>query len=346
MDALYSIPFFDSPFVLSYINVRLRSGCLLRELAMGQVGERLRQARQAKGMSLEQAEEITRIRMRFLQALEDEDYGQIPGQVFVRGFLRSYARTLGLDPDEVLAAAGLAPTGPVLQPVRQPRPEQVLDEPLLPPSNRHGLLAVVLGTMVVVGLALAAVSLYRYLEPQREPPPLPSVEVETVAYSTPRPTETPTDHPSATPTATVTSIETALPASRETAVPGQGAMLRVEAVQAAWLRVLVDGQLVYEGTLSAGQAMEWAGQQRVTLRCGNAGGIRAWFNGQEQAALGAPGEVVEITWRADGATPPQVQPTVEVTTEPIEAPPGTETPPAPPADATPTEAPTATPEGA
>ena len=130
-----------------------------------------------------------------------------------------------------------------------------------------------------------------------------------------------------------------------TVVPGQGALLRVEAAQAAWLRVSLDGQVAYEGTLSAGEAMEWAGQRQVTVRCGNAGGIRVWFNGQEQGALGEPGQVVEITWRADGALPAD-QPTAEVTSGPASTPPGAETPPPePPAEPTPAEAPTATPEG-
>jgi helix-turn-helix protein len=64
--------------------------------------ERLSAARERKGVDVHRAERDTKIRARYLQALERGDYRALPGTVYTRGFLRSYAAYLGLDPDTVI----------------------------------------------------------------------------------------------------------------------------------------------------------------------------------------------------------------------------------------------------
>ena len=66
------------------------------------VGETLQAARERKGVDLYRAERDTKIRLRYLSALEDGDYDELPAPVYVKGFLRNYAIYLGLDPEEVL----------------------------------------------------------------------------------------------------------------------------------------------------------------------------------------------------------------------------------------------------
>src|SRR6476619_4627841 len=64
--------------------------------------ERLYTARERKGVDLYRAERDTKIRARYLAALERGDYKELPGAVYTKGFLRNYALYLGLDPDDVL----------------------------------------------------------------------------------------------------------------------------------------------------------------------------------------------------------------------------------------------------
>src|ERR1019366_10543781 len=64
--------------------------------------ERLLTARERKGVDLYRAERDTKIRARYLAALERGDYRELPGAVYTKGFLRNYALYLGLDPDEIL----------------------------------------------------------------------------------------------------------------------------------------------------------------------------------------------------------------------------------------------------
>lgn len=67
------------------------------------VGEQLRGARELKGVDLHRVERDTKIRIKYLEALEGGDFGDLPGEVYTRGFLRNYATYLGLDADDIVA---------------------------------------------------------------------------------------------------------------------------------------------------------------------------------------------------------------------------------------------------
>jgi len=67
-----------------------------------ELGDLLREARSEKGMSLEEVENLTKIRKRYLQAIEEGDYKVLPGPFYVRAFVKSYAEAVGLDSEQVL----------------------------------------------------------------------------------------------------------------------------------------------------------------------------------------------------------------------------------------------------
>src|SRR5690349_9201468 len=89
---------------------------------MGELGSRLTRVREARGLTLEDAERDTRISRRYLQALEAEQFDAIPAPVYARGFLRSYSQYLGLDPQEMLSLF--------------PRPDEPAPAP--PPRQANG----------------------------------------------------------------------------------------------------------------------------------------------------------------------------------------------------------------
>lgn len=70
---------------------------------MKTVGEILKEARLQKGITLEEAQEITKIRKEFLQALEENNFSQLPSYISARGFLKNYTEFLGLSPKSILA---------------------------------------------------------------------------------------------------------------------------------------------------------------------------------------------------------------------------------------------------
>lgn len=71
---------------------------------VGEIGARLKAAREAKGLTLDAVQQALKIRLRYLEAIEAGQLGEIPGLVYARGFIRTYARYLGVDVQEELAA--------------------------------------------------------------------------------------------------------------------------------------------------------------------------------------------------------------------------------------------------
>ena len=115
------------------------------------LGETLRRARLSKNVTFEDAERVTRIRREYLEALEREDFNKLPAPVYARGFLRSYAGYLGLDPGELMP---FFPVGHVEEPQLDPLPE--VDEPRT--WNMSGVLAVcVVGFLILLVIALYSV---------------------------------------------------------------------------------------------------------------------------------------------------------------------------------------------
>lgn len=132
--------------------------------------ERLLAARERKGVDLYRAERDTKIRARYLAALERGDYRELPGAVYTKGFLRNYALYLGLDPDEVLLQWRRERGDP-----REPQPAIAVPRPIAAP--RRGLTfspsLVVFALLTVFVLAFAAylgVQLLRFAKP-------PTIEV-------------------------------------------------------------------------------------------------------------------------------------------------------------------------
>jgi hypothetical protein len=115
------------------------------------LGETLRRARTTRNISLEDAERVTRIPRKYLEALELENFGILPAPVYARGFLRSYASYLGLEPNDLLP---FFPVGHVEEPRLDPLPE--VDEPRT--WNMNGIVAIaVVGLLILLVIGLYAV---------------------------------------------------------------------------------------------------------------------------------------------------------------------------------------------
>ena len=78
---------------------------------MGSFGQRLEQERTRRGISLQDIADATKISSRMLRALETEEFDKLPGGIFNRGFVRAYARQVGLDPESAVADFAAAEAG-------------------------------------------------------------------------------------------------------------------------------------------------------------------------------------------------------------------------------------------
>lgn len=120
-------------------------------------GARLRQARESAGWSIDLVSQQLKLAPRQVQALEDDDYAQLPGRTFVRGFMRNYARLLHLDADALLLALPESAAAPALdRPTLAPTARTMGDlpsEPAAKPSTARW--AIPLALVAIVAIALA-----------------------------------------------------------------------------------------------------------------------------------------------------------------------------------------------
>lgn len=120
---------------------------------MGEVGAKLRNERERRGIGIDQIEAETRIRAKFLLALEEERFDALPGPAYVRAFVRDYAEQLGLDPQELVAELNTRPEL-VEEVVMSPR-RQVATVPLLDRRARiaaWALAGVLVAALVAIGI--------------------------------------------------------------------------------------------------------------------------------------------------------------------------------------------------
>lgn len=254
-------------------------------------GEILRAARLRRRISLTEAERATRIRQRYLQALEDDDYGALPTGVYSVGFLRNYAIYLGVPPDDVVNVAAPGRR-------RDQRPGvQSVAPPIELTAPRTTWLFVAGGAISLLLLGLAWIGLsgpdpnQQAAAPGVATTPGPAGSPTTLVSLPPlAPAVTATVPPTPQSAAQATSQATA--ASSATANPRQ-VEVELRTVDRAWVRATVDGNIALEETLPAGQTRRWTGQRSIALRVGNGAGVDVMVNGQRLGALGPAGEPVD-----------------------------------------------------
>jgi len=242
---------------------------------MPALGDRFRAAREARGLTLSEVSEQLRIRALYLGAIEEENWATIGAPVYARGFLRTYARFLGLDPEESVAAFNASSgTAPVSSAASAAPPDEGPDP--LPP--RRGGLSPIIWIASLVAVALVAFVVYNEMTLQK--PASGTVAVATAeATATPLPSNSP-----AGPAASPSPLASGGPNSLE---------LHLSA--ASWLRVVVDGGASIEGTFPAGTVKAFHGKVAI-VRVGNAGGVEAIVDGKSVGILGKTGDVVERTF--------------------------------------------------
>lgn len=130
------------------------------------LGPALRKARERRGVSLAEASRDTRIRAEFLQAIEDEEFDRLLGDVHVRGCLRSYATYLGVPADRVLQVYGRDAEEPVVAPP-PPKPQAEADLSLPRRRDNARLVVMVAATLLVLAAAFGILS-------ARDPAPPPA----------------------------------------------------------------------------------------------------------------------------------------------------------------------------
>lgn len=304
---------------------------------MASFGERLRREREMRKVSLQDIAAATKISTRNLRALEEEEFDKLPGGIFNKGFVRSYARFLGMNEDQAVAdyltAAGEegAPSNVIVMEKLAAESERRAaakrdSEPSSLPFNWKA----VAGLLFVVGLAAAG---WVYREPLKvfyaerlAPRPLqvqaPVAEQPAPPAQVPAITETQTTEPapqvtmeaqeeqfaeapvSVPPTqeqqTPVTPSAEAVPTiASAPAAPGPIRVV-VKATEPSYLEARADDRPVRVFNLESGTVQSFAATSQLRLKVGNAAGVEVTWNGTAVPSLGERGQVKTVTFGPEG----------------------------------------------
>jgi len=299
-----------------------------------QVGQQLTEQRKLLGLSLEDVERHTHLRIRYLRALEAGDLDGLPSPVQGRGMLKNYADFLGLDSDPLLLtfADGLQDG------LSERRPETSHATPRQAPTaqknpQRRRILNrdVFVGAFIVVFLLAFGVWGGLQIAELRNAPeeviPTPPSIAEVLL-----PTLTATQQPTPTPTVLAAIDAEAIvtpnaPDSNAAVTPIAligPVRLQIVVRERAYMRIIVDDEIEFDGRVLAGDVYAFAGQELIEIITGSGSALQLAYNENDLGVLGTYGEAVDFVITIDGVqtpTPtitltPTETPTVEVTPTP------------------------------
>ena len=263
---------------------------------MQELGMELKSIRESKGLSLEQVQQETKIRSRYLEAIEAGDLSVLPGMVYARGFIKSYAEYLGVDGQELLERHGLAaenrPTADAADaslrrsaPVSAPASKRFSfgGARMLP---QVALVVVVLGVVSLV-YALVVKSGGEGQETTDKPAQTQSVDKQkqqTAAQDLTQPEpQQQAVVPTPEPPKPKTVVQEQQKAQNRTtyAVTSTDPMtLHMSASDSCWVQVIADGKTIETGIVKAGESRSWQANQSVSILTGKSKFITLKVNDQ------------------------------------------------------------------
>ena len=229
------------------------------------IGEKLRSAREAQGKTIQEASAATRIKSSYLEALEAERFGEMGGNVYAKGFLRSYAGYLGLDPNPLLDEyrAQERPEGPVFE--RTPRALSGLG---LERSRRTPSIWMV---VAIVGVSIVLVaSLWSLLKPPRSGSQAP---------------------PGAAAPPVASTTTTIHAATSTTQAKPKGVTVVLRYLDRSWTRVTTDGKVSFEGIPGASERRTFKANRSLELMLGAPSVVELTVNGKSLGIADTSGHI-------------------------------------------------------
>ncbi len=223
------------------------------------IGERLKSAREAKGVNLEEVANATKVQRKTLQAIEEDRVEETLDPAYVKIFLKKYALFLGLDASS-LVEEYVSVRGPLPQ-ASLTLETQVTKKTQVSPFKRL-LVPVSVGVMALIGLSFLgtlSLDLYRTLTQNQK------------HTKAPRPA----------------SAAKKLPEAAKSIVsPSQMLKLTIRVKTDVWIQVKSDGTVIFQNVLSKGSQENWSARKELELWTGNAGATELFLNGKPLDGLG------------------------------------------------------------
>ena len=236
---------------------------------METIGAFLKRVRETCGYSLADIAGITKINLRYLEDIERDDFAKIPGETFCHGFIRSYAKCIGISEEEI--SRRIRETSKIEPPQAGHTPKQD-DVAIRTAVNKPGKVRIVLP--VAVGVILTAILLILFSSGR---------DSETIRNS--KEIKGP-EEVEAVPAA-ISEVQPQV--EKENVEP---VVLKIYARELTWLSARIDDKETKEVLLKPGEGVMWNGETKIIITAGNAGGIDLDVNGKTLESLGMRGEVI------------------------------------------------------
>jgi cytoskeleton protein RodZ len=283
-----------------------------------EIGRELRERRELLSLHLEEVERNTHVKAHYLDALERGAMDDLPSTVQTRGMLSNYATFLDLDVDVLLLR--FADALQARHRERNPqKPARRPGQPILanlPPMRSFIAGDLIFGVGIIVllvGFAIWGVSRVLTLQGQQDVNPT-APSISEILLASPEPGAL-----TATPTAEVIEAFPGEP-SVTVVIPTLNANVNVQvnlvAVERTYMRVIVDGETVFEGRVVPGTAYPFEAVDQVEVLVGSGAAIRIVYNGRDLGLLGSFGQVVSNIYRAGEIITPTGIPTATATVTP------------------------------
>lgn len=287
-----------------------------------EVGRYLEQARKEKGLSLEQVEQATKIRKRYLAGLERAEYAVLPDGVYAQGFLKTYANYLGLDGEALarqlknrnkpLRESGIAPnTQPESgfekfeKPLISPRGLRGTDKGKFPTSAVMTLvvavvvLAAVFGALYFVGRGVEATRPGDDPQGAEAPPAQPGEDAPREAQEEVAGNGGAAESGSG---ADASEDDPQGEGSQQNAPPDTLQVVINVKERPSWLLIRTDGTVAYEQVAQPGFSETFETDRQLYIKAGDAGAVTVEVNGQDAGTLGRTGYIVDKTYTLKSAS--------------------------------------------
>lgn len=280
------------------------------------LGDLLRETREQKKLSLEDVEQGTNIRKLYIKSIEDGDYDKLPGEVFLKGFIKTYGKFLGLNSLELIeqykkeknastSEKEVEPTNQVqeqpVSPAQPPKVEEKITEKTAEPTkeknipkidsfasnqaylqptksnSKKNIFLVIIILIVIIGGAVFFLSSQDTSDTKA---PVHTTQQESTQQQAQQPAPAPVVN---------------------------GAEVTAVFNEDCWTEVKVDGNVVLSETVKKGSNLNWKGNNQIDITVGNAGAIDITFNNQPVGKLGDIGAVVTKSFVAPNAQNAQNQ---------------------------------------
>ncbi|WP_425060926.1 Cytoskeleton protein RodZ [Sporomusa carbonis] len=250
---------------------------------MQTVGEILRAERVKKGLSIKDVESAISIRALYLNAIEEGNYSIIPGEVYLKGFIRNYATFLGLNSQQVMEIYRQS-KGQVQE--NSPAVNQQ-EEPTAKQQGKSGSRLATWLTIAAIAAGVVVAAVWWSSGSQKPAPtPPPSTAQQQPVPANPQPVLPTAPQP-----------QPAVPAK-----PASKVIVTAKYSAPCWTSITADGKQIYEGIPKGGESLTWEAASTLSAKFGNAGAVDLVYNGSPVGKIGENGQVVLKMFTLTGIT--------------------------------------------